>query len=319
MTIVHDPVLTAYVNAVTQRLTASQEAKASGFTFTFQIVANPAINAYALPGGPMFINTGLLKEVANEAQFAGAIAHEMSHVILRHGTNQASKLDLIQLPVALAGQLTNSDTLMGQLAQLGIGLGADSVLLKFNRIHESQADLMGSHIMAEAGYDPIQLARFFVRLNDQSGAFVFLSDHPNPGDRSRAIKEEAAQLPHRTYGYQTGHFQEMKRAVANIHEPPRRRCRRKTTPALPGRQSIEAGKRYTSITCNHDRRKAIIFVTQWGYCPDRLPARLRIDLRPGRSPTSARPEIAGSIEPSVASGNHSATGNTRAAGQASCS
>ena len=72
----------------------------------------------------MFINTGLLREVANEAQFAGAIAHEMSHVILRHGTNQASKVDLIQLPVALAGQLTNSDTLMGQLAQLGIGLGA---------------------------------------------------------------------------------------------------------------------------------------------------------------------------------------------------
>ncbi len=220
VTIVHDPVLTAYVNAVTRRLTASQEAKASGFTFTFQIVANPAINAYALPGGPMFINTGLLKEVANEAQFAGAIAHEISHVILRHGTNQASKLDLIQLPVSLAGQLTNSDTLMGQLAQLGIGLGADSVLLKFNRIHESQADLMGSHIMAEAGYDPIQLARFFSGLNQQSGAFVFLSDHPNPGDRSRAIKAEAAQLPHRTYGYQTGHFQEMKKAVANIHEPP---------------------------------------------------------------------------------------------------
>lgn len=219
VTIVHDPVLTAFVNSVTKRLVASREAKASGFTFTLQIVADPAINAYALPGGPMFINTGLLRAVASEAQFAGAIAHEMSHVILRHGTNQATKVDLMQLPLALAGQLTSSDTLMGQLAQLGIGLGADSVLLKFNRIHESQADLMGSHIMAEAGYDPIQMARFFARLNDQSGAFVFLSDHPNPGDRSRAIKEEAARLPQRTYGYQTGHFQEMKKAVATIHEP----------------------------------------------------------------------------------------------------
>lgn len=220
VTIVNDPALTAFVNSVTKRLVASREAKASGFTFTFQIVADPAINAYALPGGPMFINTGLLRAVANEAQFAGAIAHEMSHVILRHGTNQASKVDLIQLPVALAGQLTASDTLMGQLAQLGIGLGANSVLLKFNRIHESQADLMGAHIMAEAGYDPARLARFFSGLNDQSGAFLFLSDHPNPGDRSRAIKEEAARLPQRTYGYQTGHFQEMKRAVATIHDPP---------------------------------------------------------------------------------------------------
>jgi len=220
VTIVNDPVLTAFVNSVTKRLIASQEARASGFTFTFQIVADPAINAYALPGGPMFINTGLLRAVANEAQFAGAIAHEMSHVILRHGTNQASKVDLIQLPVALAGQLTNSDTLMGQLAQLGIGLGADSVLLKFNRIHESQADLMGAHIMAEAGYDPIQMARFFARLNDDSGAFVFLSDHPNPGGRSKAITAEAARLPQRTYGYQTGQFREMKKAVATIHEPP---------------------------------------------------------------------------------------------------
>jgi predicted Zn-dependent protease len=219
VTIVRDPVLTAYVNSVGKRLMASQEAKDSGFSFTFMIVANPAINAYALPGGPMFINTGLLMAVANEAQFAGAIAHEMSHVILRHGTNQASKVDLIQIPVALAGHLTNSDTLMGQLTQLGIGLGADSVLLKFNRIHESQADIMGTHVMAEAGYDPVQMARFFANLNDSSGAFVFLSDHPNPGDRSKAIAAESARLPHRTYGYQTGLFREMKKAVAAIHEP----------------------------------------------------------------------------------------------------
>lgn len=220
VTIVNNPVLTAYVNSVGKRLMATPEARNSGFSFTFQIVADPAINAYALPGGPMFINTGLLRTVASEAQFAGAIAHEMSHVILRHGTNQASKVDLIQLPIALAGQLTNSGTLVGQLAQLGIGLGADSVLLKFNRIHESQADLMGAHIMAEAGYDPIQMARFFAGLNDDSGALVFLSDHPNPGDRSRAIKDEAARLPQRMYGYQTGHFQDMKKAVATIHEPP---------------------------------------------------------------------------------------------------
>jgi len=220
VTIVNNPVLTAYVNSVGKRLMATPEARNCGFSFTFQIVADPAINAYALPGGPMFINTGLLRTVASEAQFAGAMAHEMSHVILRHGTNQASKVDLIQLPIALAGQLSNSDTLIGQLAQLGIGLGADSVLLKFNRIHESQADLMGAHLMAEAGYDPIQMARFFARLNDQSGALVFLSDHPNPGDRSRAIKDEAARLPQQTYGYQTGHFQDMKKAVATVHEPP---------------------------------------------------------------------------------------------------
>lgn len=220
--IVKDPVLNAYVNAVGKRLAASREAKDSGFTFTFEVVADPAINAFALPGGPMFINTGLLKVVDNEAQLAGAMGHEMSHVILRHGTNQASKADLIQIPLALAGQLSSSDTLMGQLSQLGIGLGAESVLLKFSRTDESQADIMGSHLMAEAGYDPDELARFFVKIKSQdtADAIAFLSDHPNPGDRSRAIKVEALRLPVQDYGYQTGQFKNMKKALATVHEPP---------------------------------------------------------------------------------------------------
>ena len=221
-TIVKDPVLTAYVNAIGKRLAQSREAKGSGFNFTFEVVADPTINAFALPGGPMFINTGLLKAVDNEAQLAGVMGHEMSHVILRHGTNQASKADLIQIPLALAGKLTDSDSMMGQLAQLGIGLGADSVLLKFSRTHESQADLMGSHLMAEAGYDPIQMARFFNKLKstDTADAIEFISDHPSPANRSHAIALESMRLPHQTYGYQTGQFESMKKQVATIHEPP---------------------------------------------------------------------------------------------------
>ncbi len=220
VTLVNDPTLTAYVNAVGHRLAETREAKASGFHFTFEVVADPAVNAYALPGGPMFINTGLLKAVDNEAQLAGVMGHEMSHVILRHGTSQASKVDLIQIPLALAGQLTDNNTVMGQLEQLGIGLGANSVLLKFSRTNESQADLLGSHLMAEAGYNPRQLAKFFIKLNDQGvDAIAFLSDHPNPGDRSKAIDREAMRLPQQSYGYQTGQFQQMKRVVAGIHEP----------------------------------------------------------------------------------------------------
>jgi predicted Zn-dependent protease len=222
VTLVNDPTLTAYVNGVGQRLARSREARDSGFNFTFEVVADPSINAFALPGGPMFINTGLLKAADNEAQLAGVMGHEMSHVILRHGTNQASKADLIRIPLALAGQLGGSGTMMGQLAELGIGLGANSVLLKFSRTAESQADLMGSHLMAEAGYDPEQLARFFNKLDAQNGAgaIQFLSDHPNPGNRSKAIEQEAARLPEHNFGYQTGQFQQMKRVVANIHEPP---------------------------------------------------------------------------------------------------
>src|SRR3974390_1144372 len=91
MAVINDPVLTAYVNRVGKRLAASQEAQSSGFPFTFEVVAEPSTKPVALPGGPMFINTGLLKAVDNEAQLAGVMGHEMSHVILRHGTNQASK------------------------------------------------------------------------------------------------------------------------------------------------------------------------------------------------------------------------------------
>ena len=170
----------------------------------------------------MFINTGLLKAVDNEAQLAGVMAHEMSHVILRHGTNQASKASLIQLPLALAGEITDNGSLLGQLTQLGINLGASSVFLKFSRTDESQADIMGSHLMAEAGYNPNQLAKFFDKLNaqDNVGALEFLADHPNPDNRSRAIMQEAERLPQQNYGYQTGQFQQMKRVVATIKEPP---------------------------------------------------------------------------------------------------
>jgi len=221
MPIVKDPVLTDYVNRVGKNLVASQEAQESGFPFTFEVVADPSINAFALPGGPMFINTGLLRAVDNEAQLAGVMGHEMSHVILRHGTNQASKANLIQLPAMLAAQMAGKSTMMGQLAQLGIGIGAGSVLLKFSRSAETQADLMGSHLMAEAGYDPMEMARFFNKLNEQGGqrGLQFLSDHPNPDNRERAIEQEARLLPQKTYGYQTGEFRRMKDAVAKVREP----------------------------------------------------------------------------------------------------
>ena len=229
MTVIKDPVLTDYVNRVGKRLVSAREAQESGFPFTFEVVADPSINAFALPGGPMFINTGLLRAVDNEAQLAGVMGHEMSHVILRHGTNQASKSQLIQLPAVLGSQVAGG-SMLGKLTQLGIGLGANSVLLKFSRTAESQADLMGSHLMAESGYNPIEMARFFDKLNAEGGqrAPQFMSDHPNPENREKAIQEEIQKLPQKNYGYQTGQFQRMKQVVAGIREP-------KPKQAAPGR------------------------------------------------------------------------------------
>jgi predicted Zn-dependent protease len=220
MTVISDPFLTSYVNRVGKRLVNSPEARDSGYPFTFEVVADPTINAFALPGGPMFINTGLLKAVDNEAQLAGVMGHEMSHVILRHGTNQASKAQLIQLPAVLGSQVAGG-SMVGKLAQVGIGLGANSVLLKFSRGAESQADLMGSHLMADAGYDPVQMAKFFEKLSSEGGARgpQFFSDHPNPDNREQAIQKEVSRLPKRKYNYQTGDFQKMKRSAGQIKEP----------------------------------------------------------------------------------------------------
>jgi hypothetical protein len=129
------------------------------------------------------------------------MAHEISHVALRHGTNQASKANLIQLPAMLAGAVVGSGSMLGQLTQLGIGLGANSVLLKYSRNAESDADILGARMMAKAGWNPLEMARFFEKLEAQGGRGgpQFLSDHPNPGNRMRAIQDEIQYMPRANY------------------------------------------------------------------------------------------------------------------------
>jgi hypothetical protein len=222
MPIVRDQGIVSFVEQIGRKL-ASQP-KAGGFPYSFQVVNDPGVNAFALPGGPTFVNTGLLKAAENEAQVAGVMAHEIAHVALRHGTNQASKANLIQLPVMIAGGIAGgSGSLLGQLAQLGVGLGANSVLLKFSRGAEREADLLGAQLMAGAGYDPMELARFFEKLESQGGARgpEFLSSHPNPGNRRGAIAEEVRTLPRRNYTSGTGRFGDVQRLVAGLPAAPR--------------------------------------------------------------------------------------------------
>jgi predicted Zn-dependent protease len=224
MQIVRDPQIVSYIQQIGRSL-ASQP-QAGDFPYSFEVVNDPSINAFALPGGPTFVNTGLIRAADNEAQIAGVIAHEISHVALRHGTNQASKANLIQLPAMLAGSIIGggNGSLLGQLAELGIGLGANSVLLKFSRTAETEADLLGTQIMAGAGYNPIEMARFFQKLEAQggSGGPQFLSDHPNPGNRMKQIEEEIATLPRRNYSEgNTAQFQQVKARVGGLPAPSR--------------------------------------------------------------------------------------------------
>jgi hypothetical protein len=213
-----------YVSRVGQRLSSSPEA--GGYPYTFKVVNDQSINAFALPGGPTYVHTGLIRAAENEAQVAGVLAHEIAHVALRHGTNQASKANLIQLPAILAGTVLGGGggSMLGQLAQLGIGLGANSVLLKFSRDAERDADILGTRLMSAAGYNPIEMARFFEKLESQGGSRgpQFLSDHPNPGNRIKEVQKEIQYLPRRNYDADSGQFQRMQGLVGGLPAAPRR-------------------------------------------------------------------------------------------------
>src|SRR5437868_3452522 len=122
--VAHDAVLQKYLQGIGTRLAATPEAKQSGFPFTFTVLNDAKVNAFATPGGPMFVNTGLFHAVDNEAQLAGAMAHEMGHVILRHGTTQLSKQNLLEIPAMMAASATHSE-LLAKLAQAGILVGVN--------------------------------------------------------------------------------------------------------------------------------------------------------------------------------------------------
>jgi predicted Zn-dependent protease len=229
--VVDDPQLSSYIKNLGEQLVKSR--RAGQFPYYFKVVVDDSINAFALPGGPMYIHTGLITAADNEAQLAGVMAHEISHVALRHGTNQASKQNLIALPAALASSAGGG--MLGGLAKAGIGIGANSVLLKFSRSAESQADYNGALILADAGYNPIEMARFFEKLEGEggrSGALTqFFSSHPNPGNRMASLMLLSRELPQKNYVTNGPDFKRIQEIVARLPPAPKPEPRRQAVPA----------------------------------------------------------------------------------------
>jgi beta-barrel assembly-enhancing protease len=214
--ILHDDRITGYLTQLGQRL--AQSPRAGTFPFSYEVVKDKNINAFALPGGPVFVNTATFVSAQNEAQLAGVLAHEMSHVALRHGTHEASKGQAVQLIAGLAGSAAGGG-MLGTLARAGIGLGANSVLLHYSRDAESQADYNGALLMADAGYDPVQMANFFQLLETRGSEGLvaqFLSDHPTPGNRVRAVQQEVQAMPRRNYTTDSPQFQNIRAIVQGI-------------------------------------------------------------------------------------------------------
>ena len=197
--ILNDREATNYVSRVGERLVASipPQFQHPEFNYYFKIVNARDINAFALPGGPMYVNRGMIEAARTEGEMAGVMAHELSHVALRHGTAQASKSQKYGTAagvLGILGQIIGGPA--GAAAQIA-GQGVGVYFLKFSREYETEADLLGAQIMARAGYDPRDLANMFKTIEQQSGGGGgggFLSDHPSPSNRYARINQEAQYL-----------------------------------------------------------------------------------------------------------------------------
>jgi hypothetical protein len=222
--ILRDEALTNYVRDVGRRLVdvIPPELRHSEFDYTFKVVNVREINAFALPGGPMYVNRGMIEAAKNEGEVAGVMAHELSHVALRHGTAQASKATKYEIG-AIAGQVIgaiiggNVGSVVAQGSQFGLG----AAFMRFSREYERQADLQGAQLMALAGYDPRDMANMFKTIEAQdggSGLPEWLSDHPDPGNRYEYILREAQALRVTDPIHDTGGFEQ---ARARLKEMPR--------------------------------------------------------------------------------------------------
>lgn len=196
--ILSDADATRYLERVGARLVTAipPQFRQTTFDYRFKLVNASDINAFALPGGPMYVNRGMIEAARNEGEMAGVMAHEISHVALRHATAQQTKQGSLGNQIGMIGMILGGAILAGEAgAQLGM-LGAAAWMTKFSREYETQADVLGARIMADAGYDPRDLANMFKTIAAQGGGSgpEWLSSHPDPGNRFEKINKEATYL-----------------------------------------------------------------------------------------------------------------------------
>jgi beta-barrel assembly-enhancing protease len=209
---------TQYIRKLGQKLVATIPPQHS-WPFDFHVIPQKEINAFALPGGPMFVNIGTITASSNEAELAGVMGHEMSHVYMQHSAKQAGKAQTTSEIAGIAGAILGGTTkgTLGSLAQVGIQFGAQGLIMKFSRTDEAQADAVGAIILYKAGYNPKAMADFFQKLAAQGSAGPqFLSDHPNPGNREAAIQKEIASWPPKTYVTANAAFDAVRQQAAGV-------------------------------------------------------------------------------------------------------
>lgn len=214
--IINDPLITEYVNRVAQNIVLHSDSKVP---FTIKVIDSQEVNAFALPGGFLYVNRGLLEAADNEAEVAGVIAHEVAHVAARHGMEQASKGELfnyLSIPLIFLGGIG------GYAIRQGLGLAVPLSFLKFSRGAEKEADRLGAQYMWASGYDPNALITFFEKLQAKDkrkpGTLSKLfSTHPMTGDRITEVRSLVARFPERgEYQLSSSEFGQVKSRVLAI-------------------------------------------------------------------------------------------------------
>lgn len=194
--ILRDAEVENYINRIGQRLSAN--AGGPQFQYRFRVVNASDINAFALPGGYIYVNRGIIDNARNEGELAGVMAHEIAHVALRHGTHQASKAYAAQAGLQILGGLLGGKVgnNTAQILNTVGGIGLNALFLKYSRDLETQADIRGAQILAASGYTPADMVSFFHQLEnvDKSRKTSWLSDHPAPPDRIARIEKERQLL-----------------------------------------------------------------------------------------------------------------------------
>jgi len=254
--IMTDEVISSYLKKLGDRLVAQapSELNQPVYEYSFTPVNVKEINAFALPGGPMFVNRGMFDAASEEGEVVGVMAHELSHVLLRHGTANMTKannpwLQLGQIAGVVGGAMVGgaAGSAIAQGSQVGLG----SILLRYSRDFEKQADLLGAQIMARAGYDPRSLAHMFETIEKQSkggSGPQWLSSHPNPGNRTVYITQEAQKL---TLGEppDTSDFPKIKKAFAALPSPNKKGAMGDSTDSVgtPGQPVPAPSSQYRTV------------------------------------------------------------------------
>jgi beta-barrel assembly-enhancing protease len=217
--LIDDPVVTEYVNRVGQNLVRNSDARVP---FTIKVIDSDEVNAFALPGGFFYVNSGLILRAQEESELAGVMAHEISHVTARHGTKNATKGEIMQL-ASIPAMIFIPYSMAGYAIYEGMNIAIPLTFLKFSRDAEREADFLGLQYMYKAGYDPNSFVTFFERIQADEkrrpGTIpkVFSTHPPTPDRIESAQKEIARILPNKPeYIVTTSEFDNVKARLRNI-------------------------------------------------------------------------------------------------------